>query len=166
VPSPEATGIFQHFPWFFSKHACQPSGAGVSYRMESAMNQSKASQAAGKRTTIFVVDDEPMLLDLATVILEPLGYDVRTFREPETALTEFAKARPALVVTDYAMGGMSGIQLIHECKRLNPGQKTLLVSGTVDEHIYDGDATRPDGFLAKPYQVSDFIAAIQKFAEP
>lgn len=117
-----------------------------------------------KTPMIFVVDDEPMLLDLAAAILAPLGYDVRTFRDPQTALVEFAKVKPVLVVTDYAMGGMSGMQFIHECKRVNPGQKTLLVSGTVDETIYAHEATRPDGFLAKPYQVADLIAAVQKFA--
>jgi CheY-like chemotaxis protein len=128
------------------------------------MNQSKTSSETGRHHTIFVVDDEPMLLDLAAAILEPLGYDVRTFRDPEMALAEFAKARPAVVVTDYAMGGMTGMAFIHECKRLNPGQKTMLVSGTVDEQIFANDAARPDTFLAKPYQVGDFINSVQKLA--
>jgi len=128
------------------------------------MNQPKASNEKDKPPTIFVVDDEPMLLDLAAAILEPLGYDVRTFRDPETALAEFVKLKPAVVVTDYAMGGMSGMAFIHECKRLNPDQKTMLVSGTVDEQIFMGDADKPDTFLAKPYQVGDFIALVQKLA--
>ena len=128
------------------------------------MNQSKTSNEKDKRPTIFVVDDEPMLLDLAAAILEPLGYDVRTFRDPETALAEFAKIKPALVVTDYAMGGMSGMAFIHECKRLNPDQKTMLVSGTVDEQIFADDTAKPDTFLAKPYQVADFITSVEKLA--
>lgn len=128
------------------------------------MNQTKVANVAGKPPTIFVVDDEPMLLDLAAAILEPLGYEVRTFRDPQTALAEFAKARPALVVTDYAMGGMTGMELIHECKRVNPGQKIMLLSGTVDQHIYANDAARPDIFLAKPYQVSEFIKSVKALA--
>ena len=128
------------------------------------MNQAKANPVAGRRPTIFVVDDEPMLLDLAAAILEPLGYEVRTFRDPQTALAAFAKAKPAVVVTDYAMGGMNGMEFIHECKRVNPGQKTMLVSGTVDENIYAQEEIRPDGFLAKPYQVGDFIAVVRKLA--
>ena len=36
--------------------------------------------------TVFVVDDEPMLLELASVIIKPLGCEVRTFRDPEAAL--------------------------------------------------------------------------------
>ena len=113
---------------------------------------------------IFVVDDEPMLLELAMAILEPQGFEVRTFRDPKLALTEFAKARPAVVVTDYAMIGMSGMDLIHECKRVNPAQKTMLLSGTVDEHIYAKDASQPDTFLAKPYRVGEFIKSVKRLA--
>jgi len=127
---------------------------------------SQAQLQAGTRspTTIFVVDDEPMLLDLATAILEPLGYAVRTFRDPQTALAELSTARPAVVVTDYAMGEMSGLDFILACKRVNPDQKTMLVSGTVDQHIYAADAAKPDTFLAKPYQVGEFIRSVQHLA--
>ena len=60
-----------------------------------------------------------MLLDLAAVILEPLGFEVRTFRDPQQALAEFSTASPAVLVTDYAMGPMNGMDLVRECKRLN-----------------------------------------------
>ncbi|MEI6193906.1 MAG: response regulator [Verrucomicrobiota bacterium] len=129
------------------------------------MKQAKDLNAADKHPTIFVVDDEPMLLDLAAAILEPLGYEVRTFRDPRSALAAFSKAKPEVVVTDYAMDGMNGIDLIQECKRVNPDQKTMLVSGTVDEHIYADQSARPDKFLAKPYQVGEFVQSVQHLAE-
>ena len=103
-----------------------------------------------------------MLLDLASAILEPLGFMVRTFRDPKKALREFPAARPVVVVTDYAMGEMNGLDLVRECRLLNPLQKTLLLSGTVDETIYDGISAKPNRFLAKPYQVRDFIESVQE----
>ena len=114
--------------------------------------------------TIFVVDDEPMLLELAAAILQPLGYEVRTFRDPKEALAEFSTVKPALVVTDYAMGAMSGMDLIRECKRVNPRQKIVLLSGTVDENIYADSSAKPDVFLAKPYQVRDLVKSVQELA--
>jgi CheY-like chemotaxis protein len=126
------------------------------------MNQTKTDSGASSPAIIFVVDDEPMLLDLAAAILQPLGYDVRTFRDPQVAVEEFAAAKPAIVVTDYAMGRMSGMDLIRECRRLNPRQKIMLLSGTVDEGIYAESPEKPNGFLAKPYQVSDFVEGIKK----
>ena len=116
--------------------------------------------------TIFVVDDEPMLLEMAVMILEPLNFRVRTFRDPQTAIAEFsaAKPRPALIVTDYAMHSMNGMDLIRECRRIHPKQKIILLSGTVDESIYTKAEVKPDRFLAKPYQVSDFVTLIQSLA--
>ena len=112
--------------------------------------------------TIFVVDDEPMLLEMAVMILEPLHFRVRTFRDPQTAVAEFSAAnpRPALIVTDYAMHSMNGMDLIRECKRLNPQQKTILLSGTVDEGIYANSTDKPDQFLAKPYQINKLVEVI------
>jgi hypothetical protein len=39
------------------------------------------------------------------------------------------------------------------------------VSGTVDETIYAGATEKPDRFLAKPYQIRDFVEAIQTLAK-
>ena len=128
------------------------------------MRFAKSSQPDDLPATIFVVDDEPTLLDLAATILEPLGFKVRTFSDPKQALAEYPAARPAVVVTDYAMGEMNGLDLVRECKRINPRQKIILVSGTVDENIYAGMQSKPDCFLAKPYQISDFIESIQALA--
>jgi two-component system OmpR family response regulator len=126
------------------------------------MSQATFNGSVDPAATIFVVDDEPMLLDLAAAILEPLGFNVQTFRDPKRALREFPAARPVIVVTDYAMGEMNGLDLVRECRLVNPRQKTLLLSGTVDETIYDGVPVKPDRFLAKPYQVRDFIESVQE----
>jgi CheY-like chemotaxis protein len=120
--------------------------------------------AESSSPTVFVVDDEPMLLDLALAILQPAGYKVRTFRDPQQALAEFPAAKPVVLVTDYAMGGMNGLELLRACRAINPGQKALLLSGTVDESIYADAAVKPDGFLAKPYRLHDLIESVQKLA--
>ena len=62
------------------------------------MNEPKANSVeSGQRdgVLIYVVDDEPMLLELASVILEPLGYTIETFRSPESALQAFQGGGPA-----------------------------------------------------------------------
>ncbi len=114
---------------------------------------------------IFVVDDEVLLLDLAKAILTPLGCNVRTYADPEQALKDFPVVKPALVLTDYAMGRMSGMDLIRECRRLNPHQKMILVSGTVDGEVFADAAVKPDAFVSKPYDVkklSDLVRSMLK----
>jgi two-component system, cell cycle sensor histidine kinase and response regulator CckA len=123
----------------------------------------KADSAKDGGAEIYVVDDEPMLLELASVILEPLGYRIRTFRSAEVAIDEFKSARPqpALIITDYAMHTMNGLELIEACRRIRPGQKTLLVSGTVGPDIFQDTPIRPDRFLAKPYQAKQLVDAVK-----
>jgi CheY-like chemotaxis protein len=120
-----------------------------------------ATSKPASQTTVFVVDDEPMLLELAEAILRPLGYQVRTYRDPELALKDFPAARPDVVITDYAMGRMSGMDLIRECRRLNPLQKMILVSGTVDEHVFAEAPVKPDQFLTKPYQIQELAEHVR-----
>ena len=97
---------------------------------------------------IYVVDDEPMLLELADVILKPQGYKILTFRDPEEALKNFtiAATRPDLLITDYAMHSMNGLQLIEKFRQIEPRQKILLVSGTVGEEIYGDSSIVPINF--------------------
>jgi two-component system response regulator YesN len=118
---------------------------------------------AGNAPVVFIVDDEVMLLDLAEVILKPEGFEVRTFRDAETALAEYVRAKPppCAVITDYAMGAMNGLDLIRECRQLNPDQRTILVSGTVDEDVYANVEMKPDCFLSKPYNAEQFVATVR-----
>ncbi|HEX5222263.1 MAG TPA: response regulator [Verrucomicrobiae bacterium] len=118
------------------------------------------------RPLVFVVDDEPMLLELATMIVEPLGFRVRTFRDPLTALREYSLSQPlpVLLITDFAMHQMNGMDLIRDCRKINPHQKVLLVSGTVDAMVYRDSPQKPDAFLAKPYQTQELVNAVNALA--
>jgi len=130
--------------------------------MSSAKTNSRSNGQQDK-PLIFVVDDEPMLLELASVILEPLGYALRTFRDPDSAIQTFAAANPApaLIITDYAMHSMNGMDLIHECRRLKPQQKIIVVSGTVSQDVYRDSPIKPDLFLAKPYHAKQLVDAVE-----
>jgi len=130
------------------------------------MNKRSVSNSGGGnggQAEIYVVDDEPMLLELAAVILEPLGYRVKTFRTPEAAIDEFksAKPQPDLIITDYAMHTMNGMELIEACRRIRPEQKTVLLSGTVGPDIYQDTPVQPDRFLAKPYQAKQLVELVK-----
>ncbi len=127
-----------------------------------APQEDTSGRRDGDDGLIYVVDDEPMLLELASAILEPLGYPVETFRSPETALRAFELAAPppALIITDYAMHSMTGLELADACRRIQPKQKVLQVSGTVGPDIIRNEPVQPDRFLAKPYQVKQLVEAV------
>jgi CheY-like chemotaxis protein len=137
------------------KEACQRAASGIYCR--GSMTE------PSDKPLIYVVDDEPLLLELATALLEPAGYAVKTFPDGDVALQAFAsaKSRPALIITDYAMHRMTGLDLIRECRQIHPKQRIIMVSGTVDENIYANSRHKPDRFLPKPYQSKQLISAVE-----
>ena len=132
------------------------------YLIVSSMNPSEWNHV-NSPPSIYVVDDEQMLLDLAKMILEPAGFQVCLFQDPELAFKEYTAAQypPDVLVTDYAMGSMNGMDLIRKCKQIHPRQKTVLLSGTVDESTYAQSDVKPDRFLAKPYQINKLLEVIR-----
>lgn len=115
------------------------------------------------RELVFIVDDEALLGQLAETLLSEAGYRTKTFLDPVDVLREIRDdgARPALLVTDYVMGTMTGLELIEECKKYHPTLRTILLSGTVSENYLHQFSTQPDHFLAKPYPPSKFVTTVK-----
>ncbi|MBI2929957.1 MAG: response regulator [Verrucomicrobia bacterium] len=128
-------------------------------QLPSANGQSGHSKPA----LIFTVDDEEMITSVVEAILLSEGYEVRVFQDPTLALKAFteAKRKPDLVVTDFVMGEMNGMELIEKCKRQVPGLKTILLSGTVTENFVLSFPIQPHKFLAKPFQAEQLVSAVR-----
>lgn len=111
----------------------------------------------------YVVDDEPMLLDLNESVLRSMGFEVKRFRAAELAIEAYRlePTPPAIIVTDYAMHEMTGLDLIDACRKIHPAQKVLLVSGTVTSDSFSDSPAQPDHFMSKPYGVDEFSAIVR-----
>jgi DNA-binding response OmpR family regulator len=127
-------------------------------------NSSSAQGPARDKPVIYAVDDEVMILELIAVLLEPLGYRVVTFPDPAQALELFSASpvRPALIITDYAMHALNGMELVEKCRAIEPDQKILLTSGTVGEDEFASSSAKPDRFLAKPFKTHELVAIVRE----
>jgi len=122
-----------------------------------------AGMTQSKEGLIYVVDDEPLLLDLAEEALSGMGYRVLRFSDPTAAWQSFASAShpPLLLITDYMMPGMTGVELLLRCKGVCPQLKTIVLSGTVREEALGQLPVRVDRFLQKPCPISVFETAVR-----
>jgi CheY-like chemotaxis protein len=120
--------------------------------------------AKARKPLIFLVDDQPMLLDLAEISLQGGDYALKKFLDPEEALDSFLNARvkPDLLITDYALGKMNGLELIERCKAAKPDLKTILVSGTAGAEIVLESPVKVDRFVGKPYQPTGLADLVQR----
>ena len=120
--------------------------------------------APGKVPLIYLVDDQPLLLDLAEMSLIAGGYKLKKFLDPESALESFLEARskPTLLITDYAMGKMNGLELVERCKAVKPDLKSILVSGTAGAEIIMDSEVKVDRFIGKPYQPTNLAEMVRR----
>ncbi|MBI5774506.1 MAG: response regulator [Verrucomicrobia bacterium] len=115
-----------------------------------------------KAPAILVVDDEPMIGEVVKAILEMEGFQVEVFRDPTLALAALQKSRqPDLLLTDFVMPSLNGMELIEQAKKANPGLKTILFSGNFGNEIMRYYPVKPDQFLSKPFQPKVLTAMIK-----
>ena len=126
---------------------------------------SQTNQTAPKKAPlIYLVDDQPLLLDLAEMSLLSGGYKLKKFLDPEAALESFLDAcpKPALLITDYAMGKMNGLELVERCKAVKPDLKSILVSGTAGAEIMMDSDIKVDRFVGKPYLPTSLAEMVRR----
>ena len=131
-----------------------------------AMQQKMSGSAttAGKSAfLIYLVDDEEMLLDIAEFALLAEGYELKKFHDPEAAFESFTREphKPSLLLTDYAMSPMNGIELSIKCKSAYPALKVLLVSGTAGSDIPPQHSVTVDKFMPKPYEPGELARTVR-----
>ena len=98
---------------------------------------------------ILVVDDNRHGLSARTTVLHDLGHDVTAASTPEEALEHFTETSFDLVVTDYRMPRMNGVELIAHLRQTRPNMPIILISGMVDTLGLNERNTGADVVIAK-----------------
>ena len=115
----------------------------------------------GKR--IMVIDDEKIVGDMAKLSLEQEGYAVETFLNAEPALARLQEQTFDVVVTDYKMKGIDGMEVLRTVKRQYPGTKVIMITAfaNLDAAI---EALRGDvhDFFPKPVRINELKASIRR----
>jgi CheY-like chemotaxis protein len=115
--------------------------------------------------TVLVVEDEPDVMTMAVESLTELGYATLTAPDAASALRRLASdARIDILFSDVVMpGGMNGVELVTEARRLRPGLRVLLTSG-YSASVNERQVPRDVPLLAKPYRRDDLAAKLRLLA--
>ncbi len=112
--------------------------------------------------TILVIDDEEMIRESLSDILQSLGYEVLMADSGKEALRLLKEKKAVhLAIVDFAMPQMNGIETIKLIRGINPKIKILLSSGHADRDRIMEEKIPIDGFLAKPYHITDLARKIK-----
>ena len=112
---------------------------------------------------VLVVDDDPGILQLISIRLDAMGYDVTAVESAEKALASMSVVRPDIVVTDLRMEGMDGLGLFDAVHESNPALPVIILTahGTIPEAV---DATKRGvfSFLTKPFDGKALVEHINR----
>ena len=123
-------------------------------------------EVAGGKESILLIDDEQIMVELGTVILERLGYQVTPATGGMQALELFrANAdRFDLIITDSSMPDMTGTDLAREIHRIRPGIPIIMCTGFT-EKVAPDTATEFGGLIMKPYVAKDIAELVRKLLD-
>jgi PAS domain S-box-containing protein len=130
----------------------------------SGLRETSAPGTVGGET-VLVVEDEEIVLDLASELLEALGYKTLKAADPETAQTVCAEYPGAIdvMLTDVVLPRMDGRALFRKVSPGRPSMKVLYMSGYTDEAIVRHGVLDPDvRFLPKPFTLQTLAAKIRR----
>lgn len=118
------------------------------------------------RTSILILDDEPIVSKRLQPSLEKKGYEVETFTESMKALQRIRERNFDIVVTDLKMEGVDGMQILAEVKRRSPRTEVIVITGfatmqTAKESFQQGVLD----FLAKPFKLGEIAEVIRRAEE-
>ena len=113
---------------------------------------------------VLVIDDDPDILATVSQILEVEGYDVLSARNGAEALNVLDATRPDVIILDMMMPVMDGWEFRRRLFDHGAAQTPVIVV-SADRDVSRKAATiRADGYLAKPFDLDDLIAQVNRFA--
>lgn len=122
----------------------------------------KQCQAPGSRAAVFVVEDQEDVREVIAAHLDALGHQVVQSASGQAALEllDGHRAGVDVLLTDYAMPGMSGVELAEAVRAMHPDLPIIITTGYADTTGFK-DRIENAVLLRKPYRMSELEAAVE-----
>jgi signal transduction histidine kinase len=122
-----------------------------------------STRTARAKATVLVVDDVPMLRDLAAAFLGHGGFEVVLAEDGRRAIEIYKHQRGQidLVLLDVRMPGLNGPATLRELRAIDPGVQVVFTSGYAEGMLGSPEQEGAQGFVAKPYCEEELLAAVR-----
>ncbi len=116
-----------------------------------------------KKSRILVLDDEEIVREIITELLEAYGFEVETVIDGRQVLERYKEQEFALVIMDLTIpGGMGGRETIKLLKEFDPQVKAVVSSGYANDPVVaDYEKYGFRGFLNKPYNIDELLQLLK-----
>ncbi|MBI4593940.1 MAG: response regulator [Candidatus Rokubacteria bacterium] len=111
--------------------------------------------------TICVVDDERPIMQLCVKVLESHGYVVDGYTRGEEALARLTAGPADLLVVDYKMPGLDGVEVVRRARALRPEIRVVMITGHGTREVIDAAHTAgAHSVLLKPFTPNELAGAV------
>ncbi|HXA41001.1 MAG TPA: response regulator, partial [Phenylobacterium sp.] len=131
--------------------------------VERAATRPPQSPATGNVLTVLAVDDDELVLTNTAAMLEDLGHRVLAATSAADAMVLLARSTPDVVITDFAMPQVTGLQLAEEIRARHPGMPVVLATGYAELPPGVGEDLMR---LSKPYGQAELAEMLQQACPP
>jgi two-component system OmpR family response regulator len=120
------------------------------------------TRADGSPVEVLVVDDEPAIGELVSMVLRYEGWNVTVAADGDGAIRSASGYSPDVVVLDVMLPDMSGLDVLVELRRMRPHLPILLLTAkdTVEERIA-GLTAGCDDYVTKPFSVQEMVLRLR-----
>ena len=121
----------------------------------------------GNGESILIIDDVLEQRQIASEMLEKLGYAVKAAASGEEAVDYMVDHSADLIVLDMIMDpGIDGLETYKKILKLRPGQKTIIASGySESDRVKEAQKIGAGAYIKKPYLIEKFGRAVKKELE-
>ncbi|MEJ2101650.1 MAG: response regulator [Desulfobacterales bacterium] len=125
--------------------------------MQAAQNKNN-----DKKRAVLFVDDDKIVLEVGSLMLQKLGYTVLAVSNGNRAVEILKENKVSFVILDMLMPGMNGFEIYHQLKMIQPNVKIILPSGyTGDQSEERSESIGFDGFIQKPFNLKQLSEKIE-----
>jgi len=113
------------------------------------------------RARILVVDDDPALAEMLTIVLRGEGFDSAVVRDGSRALDAFREVRPDLVLLDLMLPGLSGLDVCKQIRGESGVPIIMLTAKTDTVDVVLGLESGADDYVMKPFKPKELTARVR-----
>src|SRR5277367_1786087 len=116
-----------------------------------------------EKASVLIVEDEPKMRRVLELQLAEEGFHARTAADAETGLQLLGKEPFDVIVTDFKLPGMSGLEFLHAVKRVNAELPVIIMTayGTVESAV-DAMKAGASDYVLKPFSLAELVLIIRK----
>ncbi len=110
---------------------------------------------------ILVVDDDPAINEMLTIVLEAEGFETESVTDGAEAVPVFRSYEPDLILLDLMLPGMNGVDICREIRKESAVPIVMLTAKTDTVDVVLGLESGADDYITKPFKPKELVARIR-----